>query len=164
MTGLAQLNVLVVDDNRQMRGLIGGILTTAGIGHVLTAANGREALSILAQSNVDIAFVDYEMPVMNGLEFIRQVRQLDTHARFLPMVMLTGHANRSTLASAIDGGATEFLCKPVRPADLLSRLEAALTNPRPFVQAPEFFGPDRRRRPRGNANFKRRASDIEIIG
>lgn len=160
MEGLAKLTVLVVDDSRQMRAMISAILTAAGVGHVIFAQNGAEALGVLRQTPVDVAFVDYEMPVMNGLEFIKQVRSPDNGARYMPLVMLTSHASRTTIGAAIDGGATEFLCKPVRTADILSRLEAVLLNPRPFVQAPGFFGPDRRRRREGgHAGMRRRASD-----
>jgi DNA-binding response OmpR family regulator len=82
----------------------------------------------------------------------------------MPIIMLTGHSDRAHLDAARDRGVTEFLCKPVTARTILTRLETAIMNPRPFVDAPGFFGPDRRRtRPASYRGPFRRASDTSEV-
>jgi response regulator RpfG family c-di-GMP phosphodiesterase len=102
------------------------------------------------------------MPNMNGLEFLSAVRALKTDQRYMPIIMLTGHSDRPRLNAARDRGVTEFVAKPVTATTILTRLNAAIVKPRPFVQSTTFFGPDRRRRqPDGYAGPWRRATDSE---
>ncbi len=157
---LARLSLLVVDDNEQMRTIIGAVLSAAGVRRLHFAPDGRHGLASLAANEIDVAFVDYEMPVMHGLDFISGVRALSGEKRFLPIIMLTGHSDLKRLNAARDRGVTEFLAKPVSARTILKRLETVIYHPRPFAQSPTFFGPDRRRR--DDANYKgprRRASD-----
>lgn len=161
---LAALKLLIVDDNEQMRTIIGAVLGAAGVRHLHFAPDGLRGLETLSRVDIDIAYVDYEMPNMNGLEFISAVRSLETQKRFLPIIMLTGHSDVPRLNGARDRGVTEFLCKPVSARSILSRLEAVIYHPRPFVKSPSFFGPDRRRRATiGQAGPRRRASDKQSV-
>ncbi len=161
---LAALKLLIVDDNEQMRTIIGAVLAAAGIRHLHYAMDGRRGLEVLSQVDIDLAYVDYEMPNMNGLDFISAVRSMDTQKRFLPIIMLTGHSDLPRLNGARDRGVTEFLCKPVSAQSILSRLGAVIYHPRPFVKSPNFFGPDRRRRATvGYSGPRRRASDLQPV-
>lgn len=144
--GLAALRVLVVDDNAQMRTIIGSVLRAVDVRNIHYAPDGRAGIDVLAQLKPDICFVDYEMPRMNGLEFVAVVRAMDGPERFTPIIMLTGHSDMLRLTKARDRGVNEFLGKPVTAKAILARLEAVIFRPRPFVDAPDFFGPDRRRR------------------
>ena len=144
--GLGALSILVVDDNEQMRTIIGTVLSAAGVGRLHYAADGRTGLDTLHAREIDVAYVDYEMPRMNGLDFISRVRDLPGPQGLLPMIMLTGHSDLARLAAARDRGVNEFLAKPVTARDILKRLEAVILRPRPYIRAPDFFGPDRRRR------------------
>lgn len=144
--GLSALRLLIVDDNKQMRTIIGTVLSAAGVRHLFYATDGRQGLETLARTQIDIIYVDYEMPVMNGLDFISGVRSLTTPARLTPIIMLTGHSDRLRLTAARDRGVTEFLAKPVTARTILTRLGVVIDRPRPFVEAPTYFGPDRRRR------------------
>lgn len=144
--GLAALSLLVVDDNKAMRSIIGTVLAAAGVRTLHYAVNGREALSIMdTVRNIDVIFADHEMPVMNGLDFVRIVRSRDGPERFVPVIMVTGHSDLARLNAARDCGVTEFLRKPVNAHDILARLESAILRPRPYVESPDYFGPDRRR-------------------
>lgn len=143
---LAQLRLLIVDDNKQMRTIIGTVLSAVGVGHLHFAEHGREALRVIEAFPIDVAYVDHEMPVMNGLDFLSAVRAMESGDRFLPIIMVTGHSDRPRLEAARDRGVTEFLRKPVMARDILSRLEAVILRPRPFVISDSYFGPDRRRR------------------
>ncbi len=145
-TGLAVLRILVVDDNPQMRTIVGTVLSAAGVGQVYHAADGRQGLLALTSYEPDICFVDYEMPVMNGLDFISNVRSMHGPLRMIPLIMLTGHSDELRLRAARDRGVTEFLAKPVAARTILSRLEVVILRPRPFVSCTTYYGPDRRRR------------------
>jgi len=162
--GLAALDLLVIDDNAQMRTIIGTVLTAAGVRKLHYAPNGRLGLQVLSQRSIDVAYVDYEMPVMNGLDFISAVRAMSTSDRYLPVIMLTGHSDLKRILSARDRGVTEFLGKPVTAKSILARLNMVILNPRPFISAPRYFGPDRRRKTLPNYGGPlRRASDTPSV-
>jgi CheY-like chemotaxis protein len=158
MSGLAALRILVVDDKPQMRSIVGAVLSSAGVGQVSYAADGERALELVSSGAVDVVFADLEMPVMNGLELISAIRGLSTRERYLPIIMLTAHSDLARLSEARDRGMTEFLCKPVTARSILSRLEAVILRSRPFVSAPDYFGPDRRRAANGDKSKARRRS------
>lgn len=157
--GLGALKLLVVDDNPQMRTIIGTVLTGAGIRRLHYAPDGRRGLEALTKEEFDVVYVDYEMPVMNGLQFIAAVRALKTPVRFIPIIMLTGHSDLPRLNGARDRGVNEFLCKPVTPRSILTRLDAVICHPRPFVDSAGYFGPDRRRRRLAAYDGPRRRAD-----
>lgn len=163
MTGLKALNILVVDDNAQMRTIIGTVLLAAGVGKIWYAPTGRHGLERLHERDFDVVYVDHEMPEMDGLGFIRRVRRLDGDLRYMPIIMLTGHADVAHICAARDAGMTEFLTKPVTARDILHRLNAVIMHPRKFVLADGYRGPDRRRR--GDARFTgpfRRSTDARV--
>ena len=163
-TGLRALSILVVDDNQQMRTIIGTVLAAAGVGRIYYAADGRAGLESLARYEIDVVYADYEMPTMNGLDFIARVRAQGGAARLTPIIMLTGHSDMLRLSAARDRGVNEFLAKPVTARNILLRLEAVIMRPRPYVQAPDFFGPDRRRRQSPDYRGpRRRASDEDVL-
>ena len=162
--GLRALSILVVDDNQQMRTIIGTVLAAAGVGRIYYAADGRAGLESLARYEIDVVYADYEMPTMNGLDFIARVRAQGGAARLTPIIMLTGHSDMLRLSAARDRGVNEFLAKPVTARNILLRLEAVIMRPRPYVQAPDFFGPDRRRRQSPDYRGpRRRASDKDVL-
>ena len=146
MEALAALRILIIDDNEQMRTIVGAVLAAAGIRQLFYASDGRRGLEVVAQNQIDAVYVDQEMPVMSGLDFISAVRGLQSQDRYMPIVMLTGHSERCRAESARDRGVTEFLCKPVTANTIVGRLNTLIMNPRPFVFCDTYFGPDRRRR------------------
>lgn len=162
--GLGALRILVVDDNAQMRTIVGTVLSAAGVGHIHYAPDGRAGLTAVRQVEPDICFVDYEMPVMNGLDFISGVRAMASPLNVMPLIMLTGHADEPRLRGARDRGVSEFLCKPVSAKTILSRLQVAILHPRNFIRSATYFGPDRRRRTQvDHAGPRRRSSDLATV-
>lgn len=162
--GLAALRLLVIDDNPQMRAIVGTVLLAAGVGHVRYAGDGRAGLLALKAFRPDVCYVDHEMPIMDGLQFISAARALETEERFIPIIMLTGYADIVRLKAARDRGVTEFLCKPVTAKAILNRLESVILRPRPFISSPNFFGPDRRRQCIVGYNGPlRRQTDIHAV-
>jgi DNA-binding response OmpR family regulator len=79
------------------------------------------------------------------------IRQPGANANpFAPIIMLTGHTEKTRVAAARDAGATEFLAKPISAKALYQRILNVVANPRPFIKTKTYFGPDRRRNPNGN--------------
>src|SRR6201996_6115927 len=70
----------------------------------------------------------------------------DSKNPYLPIVMMTGHSEKSRVVKARDAGVTEFVAKPLTAKSVLERLRAVIYPPRPFVRSATYFGPDRRRR------------------
>ena len=160
-SGLSAFHILIIDDNAQMRTIIGTVLSAAGVRHLYYAQDGRDGLDVLAQRPIDVVYVDLEMPVMNGLAFIKAARGLDAAKRQTPLIMLTGHSDTPSVLRARDNGVNEFLGKPVTAKSILSRLEAVIFRPRNFVLAQSYVGPDRRRRALPTyAGPKRRRTDV----
>ena len=159
-TGLGAFNILVIDDNAQMRSIMGTGLAASGVRNLYYAQDGRDGLSSLSTYTIDVVYVDLEMPVMNGLAFLQAARRMPSPKNMTPIIMLTGHCDTPSVLRARDTGVNEFLGKPVTARSILARLEAVIFRPRSFVLAPRYTGPDRRRRSQPNyAGPKRRSSD-----
>ena len=146
MSPLGTLHLLLVDDNANMRSIVAAMLKSIGIGRLSEAEDGTQALRILREHSIDIAIVDFRMQPMDGVAFTRSIRwDEDSPNPYLPIIMMTGHSERSRVTEARDAGVNEFLAKPVMINALMKRLEAIILRPRPFVRSDDFFGPDRRR-------------------
>lgn len=141
-----QLTVLIVDDCTNMQQLLRALLLAFGFADVHTARCGESAIKVLDGLSPDFIICDYNMGPMNGIDFIRALRgDENSPNRFVPIIMLTGHTEMSTILAARQAGATEFLAKPVSPQSLYKRIEMVIERPRDFVETKNFFGPDRRR-------------------
>jgi len=159
MSGLGEVRILVVDDNAQMREIMAAVLTAAGVRRLTFAPDAKTGLERLRSLQVDVIYVDYEMPRMNGLDFIAAVRALPGDQGMTPIIMLTGHADVAHLNAARDRGVNEFLAKPVTARNILARLESVIYRPRNFVKCTTYFGPDRRRRAHPNYSGPLRRSE-----
>lgn len=145
--GWGALRLLVVDDNRHMLAIVHSLAQALGMREIRQAADGGEGLRLLRQAPSDIALVDLNMAPMDGVAFTREVRTSpDSVDVYMPVVMMTGHVERHRVEQARDAGVHEFILKPLTLTSLVGRLEAVIHRPRPFVRAPTYFGPDRRRR------------------
>ena len=144
---LKSLSVLVVDDNSNMRKILGAILKSFGIRDIQEADDGLQALRILNAREVDIIFTDLMMQPVDGLAFIKWIRtSTASPCPYVPIVMITGHATKRSLDEARMAGVTEFLAKPLNARGVMHRLNEVISNPRPFVRVGDYFGPCRRRR------------------
>jgi len=144
---LEQLRFLLVDDNHHMRAIVATILKGVGVRHVHEAMDGAEALQVVRDREVDIAIVDFKMAPLDGVQFTQLVRKSpDSADPFLPIIMLTGFAERHRVFEARDAGVTEIVVKPVTARSLLDRINTVIFKPRPFIRAGDYFGPCRRRR------------------
>lgn len=144
---MSDLRVLIVDDNDHMRRLLRGILESLGIKQVRDVENGMVALNDSRLNLPDVIITDMMMAPIDGLEFSRMLRDDPTHpATRVPVMMITGFAEKQTVEAARDAGVSEFLAKPVTVDGVEARLRSVVENPRAFIRSNSFAGPDRRRR------------------
>lgn len=105
------MQALVVDDSRAMRAILTRLLTGLGF-DVAQAGHGGEALSVLDSGlKPDVILVDWNMPVMDGLTFIKQVRQRDD-MRDVSLMMVTTESEQGNIVRALAAGAHEYVIKP----------------------------------------------------
>jgi two-component system chemotaxis response regulator CheY len=122
------VRVLVIDDSRTMRSILGNILKQAGF-EVAEAANGREGLVQLERlGGADVALVDWNMPEMDGFEFVRAVRATSQHAD-MRLLMVTSETDLSRVARALEAGADEYIMKPFTREVILGKLEVLGISP-----------------------------------
>jgi two-component system chemotaxis response regulator CheY len=116
------LRALVIDDSKAVRRILGEILQELGF-EVWEAANGREALQLLKEVDAaDLALVDWNMPEMDGIEFVRAVRA-DTAYDDLRLVMVTTEAEEDKVVGALNEGADAYVVKPFTKATIVQKLD-----------------------------------------
>jgi CheY-like chemotaxis protein len=119
-------SILVVDDSAVVRRMLGLILERTG--HLVTfAANGDEGLTALRAQRPDLIISDLEMPVMDGLAFVRQLRA-DTGSRGIPVIMLTASGEAEDHRVIADMGIAGFATKPLRSNEVIELVSGALDN------------------------------------
>lgn len=115
------MQALVIDDSRAVRMLIGATLREQGF-EVFEAGNGQEALAQLQEnSEIKLALVDWNMPVMDGLAFIEAVRS-SPQWNDVKLVMVTTETEIEQVQRAMNAGATEYVMKPFTPEVLVAKL------------------------------------------
>jgi two-component system, chemotaxis family, chemotaxis protein CheY len=115
------MRALVIDDSRTMRAILGKMLKEIAF-EVLEAADGREGLEQLRKNGPpDLVLVDWNLPTMNGLEFVRAVRSQREYDG-VPLMMVTTETERAQVAKALEAGATEYIMKPFTKDILVDKL------------------------------------------
>ncbi|MBI2568080.1 MAG: response regulator [Candidatus Schekmanbacteria bacterium] len=117
------MKVLVVDDSLVMRRIVKNALKQIGLEDAVEATNGKEALSMLAQGKVDLILTDWNMPEMNGLEFVSKIRETD---KTTPIIMVTTQAGREDVVEAVKAGVNNYIVKPFKPETLKEKIDAVL--------------------------------------
>ncbi len=116
------MRALVIDDSSAMRRIIAGILRSVGIDSA-QACHGRDGLAKLGPPGAfDLALVDWNMPEMNGLEFVQAVRADPAHAN-LKIMMVTTESEVEQMMKVLEAGANEYVMKPFDRDILLGKLE-----------------------------------------
>jgi len=110
------IRTLIVDDSSVMRKIVERSLRQAGIDlkEVLQAGNGAEALTVLQDNSVDLILCDINMPVMDGLEFVKQLAGVEK-AKGVPVVMITTEGSEAHVVQALSCGARGYIRKPFTP-------------------------------------------------
>jgi signal transduction histidine kinase len=125
MTTDARHKVLVVDDNRENRELARMSLEAEDCYDVILAENGVQGVELFALENPDCILLDVRMPDVDGIEVCSRIRALPGGAD-VPIIFITALRDLDTFDQALNAGANDFLHKPVRPTELLIRVQAAL--------------------------------------
>jgi CheY-like chemotaxis protein len=147
VASLERVRFLVVDDNAHMINIVKTILRGFGATQIYEARDATEAFHRLKHDSIDIVITDYQMEVLDGVEFVQLIRNSsDSPNRYVPIIMLTAHSERSRVTAARDAGTNEFCCKPVTALELHRKVVAVVDRPRPFIKTQGYFGPDRRRK------------------
>lgn len=117
------MKALVIDDSRTMRSIVGRIVTDLGF-EVVEAADGQAALDRLAESDPlpELALVDWNMPVMDGLAFVQQVRSRPDW-RDITLVMVTTESEHGQVVRALAAGAHDYVIKPFTPDAIEEKLQ-----------------------------------------
>lgn len=145
---ITSLRILIAEPYAQLREIMRDILLRGiGVAEVIEAKNGEEAIATLRDLECDIAIMDCAMRPVGGVEATRRIRSgMESVDPYLPMILVSGHAEVAEIIAARDAGANEYLAKPLSAKILDLRLNALIKRPRPFIRSDSFFGPDRRRR------------------
>ena len=116
------MHALIVDDSTTIRMILRAYLKKLGF-EVTEAVNGRDALDRLkAMSRADLVLVDWNMPEMDGITFVRAVRADDGY-RALPLMMVTTNTERAQVSDALEAGANEYIMKPFTAEMIREKLE-----------------------------------------
>ena len=120
-------NVLIVDDSNSMRAVIKKIISMSGfkMDQCLEAGHGKEALKVLADNWVDIILSDINMPEMNGLEFLAEIKK-DELLKEVPVILITTESSEKRMQEAFELGAKGFIKKPFLPQEVKEHLHEVL--------------------------------------
>ena len=146
-TYLKRVSILLVDPNPFMRQLLGSVLRLFGTTAIREVTDGFAAFEEAKIFFPDLVITEFAMTPMDGVELVRLLRRSQgTPNRYVPIIMATAYSEAHNVTQARDAGVNEFVIKPLSAQSLMSRIEQVVENPRPFIDVPAYFGPDRRRR------------------
>lgn len=120
------MKVLLVDDSGTMRTIQKRCFLKLGVAEdqIVEAENGQQALESFEKGDFDVVLTDWNMPVMDGLTFLKEIRQRDTK---IPVLMVTTEAERERVVTAVNAGVSDYLVKPFASDDLQEKLEKWVT-------------------------------------
>jgi two-component system chemotaxis response regulator CheY len=124
---MEKIRALIVDDSSVMRKIVERSLRQAGLdlAQVVEAGNGAEALAVLQANAVDLILCDINMPVMDGLEFVKQLSTLEK-VKSVPVVMITTEGSEGHVVQALSAGARGYIRKPFTPDQVKEHVLAVL--------------------------------------
>ena len=140
------IRVVIVDDRHLMRKVIRTLLMSIGVEQIFEAGDGVSGLDAICTAVPHVVLLDWDMPSMNGAEFVKKVRSPATFPQpNVPIVVLTGHNEGACVAEAQRHGVHDYLVKPVFGEALSRCLVSIIAKPRPFVQIGDYYGPEPRK-------------------
>ena len=163
----SQIKFLIAEDNLYSRRNLRGMLKGLGTREIMEADDGPSAVEIFMSSRVDMVLIDWDMPLLDGVEVTRMIRQPAASPNpYAPVIMITGFADKTRVKIARDAGVTEFIAKPFSTQTLYAKILVSIATPRPFVKTKTFFGPSRRRTAKEihfMADRRRNSGRIEVV-
>ncbi len=115
------MDVLVVGDAPTMRRIVRGLLRELGLKNVREAEDGKIALQALKNKKTDLIVCDWNMPVMTGIELLREIRD-DISLKEVPMLMVTTEAKKESIVAAVEAGVNNYIVKPFNAQTLNEKL------------------------------------------
>jgi two-component system chemotaxis response regulator CheY len=124
------MKLIVADDSRLVRGIVDKIVTALGF-EALHAANGKETLDILENGGISLVLLDWNMPVLNGMDVIKKMRS-DDRFKNIPVLMVSTESEEDRIQQVLTAGAQGYLPKPFTPGQLTEAIGRVLPdNSRP---------------------------------
>lgn len=117
------MKILIVDDSSTMRRIIINTLSRIGYTDVVEGENGKNGLEKLGQGGVEMIITDWNMPEMDGLEFVKTVRAQNAG---IPILMVTTNAAKEDIVEALQAGVNNYVVKPFTPETLKEKIESLL--------------------------------------
>ncbi len=127
--------ILIIDDHPETRSIIGHVLKQKGY-HIVTAENGLEGISVAERELPHIVLCDYMMPVMDGVEAVKNLRKNEAFDK-VPIIMFTAVDDPQQKLAAFDAGADDYLNKPTEPPELIDRVQILLQSAYGDMPEPE---------------------------
>jgi CheY-like chemotaxis protein len=135
-------SVVIADRSPFARRLTRNMLVGLGVRSVIEVPDGPSALEAVCSGRPDVLIVDWELPILSGIDVIKKIRSPQTFAYpDVPILMLTMHTERRYVLKALGFGANEYLAKPTSTAALKDRLLSALCRRRSMVKLGDFYVP-----------------------
>jgi two-component system, chemotaxis family, chemotaxis protein CheY len=122
---MASMKILIVDDSITIRRIISTALKSVGYSDTVEASNGKEALAKLANGGIDFIITDWNMPEMNGLDFIKEVRA-NPESSAMPILMITTRGTEHDVIEALQAKVNSYIVKPFTPQELKEKIEGIL--------------------------------------
>jgi len=143
---LRHINVLVADEDERIGKLVYHVLHSFGFREVHIVTSPADAVRVLKKAPIDFVITEWPMQLQDNEDLIHFIRTSEeSPKRDVPIIVLTGRAERPDVLRARDSGTTEFVVKPFTAKTLSHRIIQIIDNPRQFVTTTNFVGPDRRR-------------------
>lgn len=120
---LESCNILIADDEALMINLLSSMLKDLHVKNIFIANNGEQAVKLFKENQVDITFLDIDMPIMDGLDTLQSIKKMSKDA---VVIMLSGSNTEANVQDAILLGATSFIAKPYNLKKVLSTLKKCL--------------------------------------
>ena len=120
------VKILVVDDSQIMRNIVKNTFSEMDVPFMcLEAGNGKQALRLLESNDISIVFLDWNMPEMDGLDFLKLVRAMPKYTD-LPIIMVTSERGKFSVIEALQSGATDYIVKPVKEKVFMEKVSEIL--------------------------------------
>ncbi len=129
-------NILVVDDNKLVRKILGKYLDDMGFEKISFATNATEAITFLKQNRVDLLLSDIHMPVVSGLTLLKTIRNTASLKK-LPVLVISSENGLEYVKTALDMGINGYIVKPIQQADLEKKIEAIFQQKSPLKDSQE---------------------------
>ena len=153
----SKVRFLIVDNNSLALQMLEDILRMLGTTSIRRASDSAKAKVALREGDIDVVITERELEPETGIQLVDYIRHSsESLDRLLPVIMLTARSEPDYVTEARDKGVTEFLGKPFNVDSLYRRIASVIARPRAFVNSPEYFGPDRRRRQQAYTGPNRR--------